>query len=100
MAFGHLDPQGMLAIFGVIVVPSVTIATRLLIRPITDAVIRLRSAGNPPAPAPEDARIALLEEEMQQLREELDHVRVAARFDAQLHAAAQSEPPRLSGAAS
>ena len=100
MALSHLDPEGMLAIFGLIVLPSVTIAARLLIRPVTDALLRLRGASEPPPPPVEDARIAMLEEEVQQLRVELDRMRIAAQFDAQLRAAAPAEPQRLSGAAS
>jgi hypothetical protein len=100
MVLVHPDPEGMLAIFGLIVLPSVTIAARLLIRPVTDALLRLRGASQPPPPPVENARIAVLEEEVQQLREELERVRTFAQFDAQLRAPAPAEPQRLSGAAS
>lgn len=72
----------MLLVFGV---PAVAIAARLAIRPIVDAIVRLREISGP-NPALNDARVAALEAEVNRLSEEVQRLSEADTFNRQLNA--------------
>jgi hypothetical protein len=72
----------MVLVFGV---PAVAIAARLAIRPIVDAIVRLREISGP-SPAANDARVAALEAEVSRLGLEVERLTEADTFNRQLNA--------------
>ena len=71
----------MLLVFGV---PAIAIAARLAIRPIVDAIIRLKEISAPAAPALNNARVEALEAEVNRLSMEVQRLNEAETFNRQL----------------
>jgi hypothetical protein len=72
----------MVLVFGV---PAVAIAARLAIRPIVDAIVRLREISGP-NPALHDPRVAALEAEVNRLSQEVERLSEVDTFNRQLNA--------------
>jgi HAMP domain-containing protein len=72
----------MVLVFGV---PAVAIAARLALRPIVDAIVRLREISAP-NPAANDARVAALEAEVNRLSQQVQRLSEADTFNRQLNA--------------
>lgn len=74
----------MFVVFGV---PAVAIAARLAIRPIVEAIVRLREVFVvAPGAAPSEQRLARLEAEIEALRAAVASLSEEAAFDRQLQA--------------
>ena len=71
----------MLLVFGV---PAIAIAARLAIRPIVDAIIRLKEISAPAPPALNNARVEALEAEVNRLSMEVQRLNEAETFNRQL----------------
>jgi hypothetical protein len=74
------------------------LAARFALKPIVDAIIRVKDAFPPPAPAAaplQEQRLAAVEDELRQLREGFDRLASAVEFEAQLRAGAPAQrlPP-------
>lgn len=82
-------PQ-IIAAVGIVLIPSIGLTARFALKPIVEAIVRLRDAfpAATAAPAQVDRRIAALEDEMRQLREGFERLASAVEFDAQLRAGA------------
>ena len=72
----------MLLVFAV---PAVALAARVALRPIVDAIVRLREISGS-SPAAHDARVAALEAEVNRLGQEVRRLSEADAFNRQLHA--------------
>lgn len=68
----------MFAVFGV---PAMALGARLAIRPIVDAIVRLRSTSSAHSA---DARVSALEEEVSRLTEEVHRLSESEAFNRQL----------------
>lgn len=96
-----MNPEDILkfmVVLAIIVVPALAVSARLALRPIVEAILRLRDGYGPATPK-DDARIAALEAEVRQLRAEFERLADTAEFDAQLQAPTSAGRPRLFGGA-
>jgi len=71
----------MLLVFGV---PAIAIAARLAIRPIVEAIIRLKEISAPAAPMLNNARVEALEAEVSRLSMEVQRLNEVDTFNRQL----------------
>lgn len=85
---------GMMAVFGIFVVPSIGLTARFALKPIVESVLRVREALDRQRPLAEDPRVTTLQQEITELRETVDRLSAAAEFDAQLRAGGGSPVPR------
>lgn len=86
---------GMMAVFGLIVVPSLGLTARFALKPIVESIIKMRDALDYQRPVLEDPRVSALQQEVIELRETVDRLAAAAEFDAQLRVgAAAPQLPR------
>lgn len=89
----------LLLVLVVVVLPALTataaLAARFAVKPIVEAIIRLRELGAP-NPVPQvEARLGAVESEMHELRTLVERMVAAADFDAQIRAGSRAEIPRL-----
>ncbi len=89
-------PQ-IIAAVGIVLIPSIGLTARFALRPIVDAIVRLKDAF--PAQAPgftpqQEQRIAAVEDELRQLREGFERLASAVEFDTQLRAGSAQRLPR------
>ena len=71
----------MLLVFGV---PAIAIAARLAIRPIVEAIVRLKEISAPAAPMLSNARVEALEAEVNRLSMEVQRLNEVDTFNRQL----------------
>lgn len=91
MDFGTIeDAAGLVFIFIVFGVPALAIGARLAIRPVVDAIVRLRESFAPPGVAAPDPRLAALEAEVARLRREVRRLSQAEAFARELEGAPTS----------
>ncbi len=80
-----------------VILPALTVTAavgaRFAARPIVDAIGRLRELSAS-QPAPPDPRIAVLEDEVRQLRDGFERLASAVEFDAQLRGGAAPRLPQ------
>jgi hypothetical protein len=79
---------GAMAVFAVLVLPSLGLTARFALKPIVESVLRVREALDHQRPVLEDPRVASLQQEVMELRETVDRLSAAAEFDAQLRVGA------------
>ncbi len=87
-------PEIIVAV-GVVLIPSIALSARFALKPIVEAIIRLRDAfpmAVAAAPAQVEHRLAAVEEDLRQLREGFDRLSAAVEFEAQLRAGAGAAP--------
>ncbi len=85
MDFGTIeDAAGLVFIFVVFGVPALAIGARLALRPIVDAIVRLRESFAPSAALPADPRLHALEAEVGRLRQEVKRLSESETFSRQL----------------
>ncbi|HEX8695794.1 MAG TPA: hypothetical protein VF746_25485 [Longimicrobium sp.] len=78
----------MFIVFGI---PALAIAARIAIRPVAEAILRLREASAaPPNPSISAQRFAALEAEVMTLRDRVEDLSESAAFDRQLRAGGES----------
>lgn len=81
--------------FLVFAVPALAVTARLALKPIVEAVVRLREAFTPPAAAAQtEQRLLRLEQEVRGLRAELRRLDEGQRFEGLL-----ATPPETAAAA-
>ena len=86
---------GAMAVFAVLVVPSLGLTARFALKPIVESILRIRDGLDRQRPMVEDPRVASLQQEVLELRETVDCLAAAAEFDAQLRVgAAAPQLPR------
>jgi hypothetical protein len=86
MDFGMIRDSVMLVLmFLVFGVPAVAIAARLAIRPVVDAIVRLKEVTAHQAGAGNDERVAALEAEVNRLSTELERLTESETFIRQLN---------------
>jgi hypothetical protein len=91
MDFGAIeDAAGLVFIFIVFGVPALAIGARLALRPIVDAIVRLRESFASPPGLPVDSRVSALEAEVRVLRQEVRRLQESEEFARQLGSAASS----------
>jgi hypothetical protein len=78
------DSVMLLLMFLVFGVPAVAIAARLAIRPVVEAIVRLREISTP-ALNPKDPRVDLLEAEVTRLSMEVQRLSELESFTRQLN---------------
>lgn len=87
------------ALVGVLVIPALGFTARFALKPIVEAIIRLKEAFPAAAIAPQqEQRLASLEAELHQVHALLERVLERREFDAQLSGTADRAPARLPGA--
>ncbi len=84
----------------VVVLPALTVtaalAARFAVKPIVEAIIRLKELAGSPAVTPQlEARMGAVESEMHELRTLVERVVAAVEFDAQVRAGNGADTPRL-----
>ena len=79
---------GAMAVFAVLVVPSLGLTARFALKPIVESILRIRDGLDRQTPMVEDPRVASLQQEVLELRETVDRLSTAAEFDAQLRVGA------------
>lgn len=92
-----MDEEIVAIIAGTVMVsiPLLAISARIALKPMVEAVVRLRGDGDVQRRAIESRRLQELEAEVYELREEVEALRRGRAFDAQLEAAADRD--RLPG---
>ncbi len=86
-------PQ-IIAAIGIVLIPSIGLTARFALKPIVEAIVRLKDAfpqGAGTTPQVEQ-RLAAVEDEMRQLRDGFERLASAVEFDAQLRAGAAPSP--------
>jgi hypothetical protein len=85
MEFGVIRDSVLLVLmFLVFGVPAIAIAARLAIRPVVDAIVRLREISAP-APNAKDPRVDALEAEISRLGMEVQRLSESETFTRQLN---------------
>ncbi len=93
---GPHDIFGLLIVMGVIVIPSLGLTARFALKPIVEAIRRLREPPGSSGATPEiETRLGAVEAELRELRPLVERVVAAVEFDAQLRASANGDVPRL-----
>jgi hypothetical protein len=90
------DIVPLVAIIGLIVIPSLGLTARFALKPIIEGMLKIREALDRQRSPVEDPRLATIEARLSGLEEAVERIAVAAEFDTRLRAAA--EPARLSAA--
>lgn len=80
---------GLVAVLGIIVIPSLGLTARFALKPIVESVLRLRDALDRQRPSVEVQRISLLEERVTDLQHTVEQLAESVDFHAQL----RSPPP-------
>ncbi len=73
---------------------TVALTARFALKPIVEAIARLRELSAPPANQLE-SRVAGVEQELRQLRDGFERLATAVEFDSQLRAGQPGNTPRL-----
>ncbi len=93
------DIFGLLIVLGVVVIPSLGLTARFALKPIVEAIRRLKEPIGSSAATPQlETRLDAVEAELRELRELrplVERVVAAVEFDAQLRASATGDVPRL-----
>ncbi len=81
-----------------VIIPALTVtgavAARFAVRPIVDAIARLRELSAPAAALPPaaEARLGAVELEMREMRDAIERIAAAVEFDARLRAGSDVAP--------
>lgn len=82
---GFEELMGLLALLALVVFPALALTIRLALKPIVESIVRLREAFmSTPQPPGDVARIARLEEEVKELRAEVQRLGSVEEFYGQL----------------
>ncbi len=86
-------PQ-IIAAIGIVLIPSIGLTARFALKPIVEAIVRLKDAfPQADAATPQvEQRLLAVEEEVRQLRQGFDRLATAVEFDTQLRAGAGPGP--------
>lgn len=87
---------GLMA-FTVVGIPAIALSARIALKPLAEAIARLREAFPRDERSASDARIAALEEEVRALRVALEHRLDLRSFDHELRERDRSRGELLSG---
>lgn len=75
------DILGYVLVTAVAIIPALGITARLALRPVVDAIVRLKETfGEQPGNAVLEKRVVQLEDELQQVREEVQRLREVEAF--------------------
>ncbi len=96
------DIVGLVAVIAIFLIPSLGLTARFALKPIVESVLRLRDALDRErgAAAQQDPRVAVLQQEVFELRETVDRLAEAVHFDTQLRAGDAPAAARLTGSTS
>ena len=87
------DDITLLACITIVAVPVFAVSARMVIRAITDSLLRVRGASRAgPALQPADPQVAALQAELEELRAQMERVTATEAFYAQLQAPATPHP--------
>lgn len=93
MEFGTIRDSAMLLLmFLVFGVPAVAISVRIALRPVIEALVRVRDISGHRAAADPDPRFAALESELKRLQVEVQRLSEAEAFTRQLTGGANPKP--------
>ncbi len=80
------DIVGLVAVIGVILIPSIGLTARFALKPIVESLIRLRESFDTQRTSVDGQRLQLLEQRVTDMQDSIDRLSDAVDFDKQLRA--------------
>ncbi len=81
------DIVGLVAVIGVILIPSIGLTARFALKPIVESLLRMREAFDRQGASVDAQRLTLLEQRVTDMQESMERLSDAVEFDRQLRVA-------------